>query len=305
MKRKVPGQLGGKLIRKVIAEFKNAGFSLPIDSHILCGVSGGSDSIALTHLITTYGHKIAPQGVTILHVNHAWRAGESDQDEEFVKELANKLGADFITRRLKRESQFTKGASPEERARTYRKEIFEKVSKESNNALVLTAHHQDDVAETVLWKLLTGAPSHEWGGINFRSGVECRPFINVTKKEIIQYLKEEKLTYRTDSTNSNPKYLRANMRKNIVPALDRVFPQWKARLARLTKGLSDTILPDELGCLLGLGAPKIRGNHWKEVQRQAQNGAKTSIDLPNGAKLTHNIKEGTWTLKPGKKEKHI
>lgn len=300
MKRQIPGAMGGKLIRRVIAEFKRNGFSLPIDSHILCGVSGGPDSIALAHLVSTYGKKIAPQGVIILHVNHSWRAEESDQDEQFVESFAEKQGLKFISHSLKRDSQFKKGESPEERARTFRKEIFTQVSKEYDDAIVLTAHHQDDVAETVLWKMMTGAPSHEWGGILSRHGCEFRPFVSVSKAEIMQYLKEEKLSYRTDSTNDDPRYLRARMRKMVVPVLDQVFPQWKTRLAHLTSTLSDPILPDELGCLLGVSNAKIRGNHWKELQRQVKSGTKSSIDLPNGAKLTHNIREGTWTLKPGK-----
>ena len=294
---KTPGQIGGKLIRAVIKTLKINEVTLPIDSHILCAVSGGPDSVALASLICSYGKKIAPKGVSLLHVNHNWRGEESLADEQFVKELGKKLGVPVIVKRLKQELQFVKGESPEERARFYRKEVYQTVAKEEDASFVLTGHHLDDTAETVLWKLMTGAPRHEWSGIYFRSENELRPFISVPKVDLIRYLKEEGLTYRTDSTNSDPKYLRAKIRTLIVPALDQVFPKWRVRLTELTKGDSAPILPAELGGLLDLGQIKARGKHWQEAIRQAKRGQKTEVDLPNGAKLTHNIKEGSWTLK--------
>lgn len=302
MKHKVPKAMGGKLIRKLIQSFRAHQISLPIDSHILCAVSGGADSVALASLVCTYGKKLAPKGVSLIHVNHHWRGAESLADENFVRELGVKLGVRVIVRKLNRKLQFAKGESPEERARFYRKKVFDEVASETSASFVLTGHHLDDSAETVFWKLMTGAPKHEWGGIHFQSGIELRPFLSISKAELIEYLKEEGLSYRTDSTNHDPRFLRAKIRKLIVPALDQVFPKWKFRLVDLTKGDNVPILPAELGALLNLGQIKPRGKHWQEAIRQAKRGQKTEVDLPNGAKLTHNIKEGSWTLKPGTNE---
>src|SRR5690242_13334001 len=83
-----PGAVGGKLIREVVQFLKEQGVRLPIDSDILIGVSGGSDSVALAHLLLKYGRRIlSPKQVAILHINHGWRGSESDEDEAFVKAL--------------------------------------------------------------------------------------------------------------------------------------------------------------------------------------------------------------------------
>src|SRR4051812_30738153 len=97
-----PGPVGGRLIREVISFLKKQNFQLPITSHILIGVSGGSDSVGLAHLLSHFGRRIvSPSQITLLHVNHGWRGKESDLDEAFVKDLGNRWGVPVVTHKLK------------------------------------------------------------------------------------------------------------------------------------------------------------------------------------------------------------
>ena len=122
-----PKDTGGKLVRLAIATLREAGASLPLDSDILIAVSGGSDSIALGHLIARYGRRIAGQGranVRWIHFNHGWRGAESDADARFVAALARKLGVPCKVQRLAMPPQ--KGASWEAVAREARNEALAK-----------------------------------------------------------------------------------------------------------------------------------------------------------------------------------
>lgn len=298
----IPGKTGGKLIRQVLRSLKSQEVALPMSSHILCAISGGADSVALAHLLIHYGKKVAPEGaISLLHINHGWRGDQSDQDQAFVEELAADWKVPLHVYRLSKRDQFIKGESPEDLARQHRKRIYQEVS-ESLNARIVTGHHADDVAETTLWKIFTGAPISKWGGIRFQEGVEFRPFHKVDKIDLIQYLKEEGVSYRSDSTNSDPRFLRAKMRQSLLPVLDQVFPRWKRHLCDLTQTPGDTIYLKGAADLIRSRGVKLRGNHWKELIRQGKSGSQASIDLPNGAKLTHNRKEGTWSFKPGKRK---
>src|SRR4051794_22839086 len=79
-----PGPTGGALIRTVVGFLRQFQIQLPIDSHILIAVSGGADSVGLAHLLVHYGRRVIDRSkIRLLHINHGWRADESDQDEDF------------------------------------------------------------------------------------------------------------------------------------------------------------------------------------------------------------------------------
>ena len=217
------GAQGGSLIRKVLALLKSQPIALPIKSHIFIAVSGGSDSVGLAHLIIHLGRKIAlPSQITLLHVNHRWRGPESDLDEAFVHQLGKTWGVPVISQKLKRPS----AAEPptEDSARRARKKIFTEVAAQ-HGAVVLTAHQADDLAETLLWRLFTGAAQTHGGGVNVQQGAELRPFLTIRKSEILTYLNEVGQTYREDSTNQDRKFLRAKMRERLMPEISRIFPR--------------------------------------------------------------------------------
>jgi tRNA(Ile)-lysidine synthetase-like protein len=219
-----PGKLGGRLIREVIGFLKSQNVELPIASHILIATSGGIDSVGLAHLLVHFGRRIAPKSqISLLHVNHGWRGQDSDDDAQFVEDLGKQWGVPVITKRIQPPAQDSQ-SSWEEEARNARKKIYSREGKRLN-AIVLTAHHADDLAETVLWRLFTGAAQTHGGGVAFRHGIEMRPFLRVRKSEIQAYLKEVGETHREDATNFSNRFMRSRMRSHLMPELEKLFPR--------------------------------------------------------------------------------
>lgn len=223
-----PGPVGGKLIRILVAATREAGLKLPLTSHILCACSGGIDSVALAVLLVKYGRRVgAPCGISLLHVNHGWRGKESDGDERFVVSLGRKLRVPVRVRRIREKPK--KGESWEAHARTLRKAIYREeagrtLKKGENEGHVFTGHQADDQAETRLWRLFTGAFATLGEGILPRHGVEVRPLLNVRRTDLIAFLKEEKQSWREDSSNQDPRFLRARMRRELMPVIEAIFP---------------------------------------------------------------------------------
>jgi tRNA(Ile)-lysidine synthetase-like protein len=302
-----PDQVGGRLIRKAIAQLKQSGEALPIDTDILIAVSGGADSVALAHLLVHYGRRVgAASRIRLLHVNHGWRGKDSDQDAEFVQSLGAKWGVPVIVRKVSPPRNTSK--SWEEDARDKRKAVFEKEAAKYR-ATVFTAHQADDLAETLIWRLFTGAATTHGAGIFCRVGVEVRPFLNVRKKELEAYLQECCQSYREDSTNASPRFMRARIRKSIMPAIEEVFPRAvehlvSAALAAQQPGRSvntgdlqeeqKELLQSSLFRAAGL---KVRRSQWELILQKgvAKKDWSGEIHLPDGWKLTCSQSAGQKT----------
>jgi tRNA(Ile)-lysidine synthetase-like protein len=228
--------MGGGLIRQLIAELRKQGLSLPITSDILIACSGGADSVALAVLVARYGRKITGQGgckLTLLHVNHGWRGESSNADAAWVRDLARDLGVGFRLGIGRSPSSYPPGASLEAEAREDRRRIFaEARSEQGALAEVWTAHHQDDLAATVLWRLLTGTgDTHGAGILPFFDGVR-RPLLFARKAELCAFLEEEGIVPREDSSNSDPRFQR-NRIQPLLRSLEREFPRAVGHLAEM------------------------------------------------------------------------
>ncbi|MGE0615876.1 MAG: tRNA lysidine(34) synthetase TilS [Bacteriovoracia bacterium] len=223
-----PKETGGRLIRQVISGLRVAEAPLPISSHILCAVSGGLDSIALAHLLAKYGRRVGGQ-IAILHINHHWRGEQSNADARFVEAFARDRELEFLRFDLS-PPQARPGQSLEDLARQGRKQIFEQVARERPGALVFTAHHADDVAETMVWRLFTGAADTHGGGILRRHGHEVRPLLEVRKAALEAFLREEDVEWREDTSNQNTRFLRNQVRHELMPVIERIFPRAVERL---------------------------------------------------------------------------
>lgn len=180
---------------------------------LLLGFSGGPDSKALLHALLECGVK--PH---IAHVDHGWRE-ESREESLQIAEEAKQLGCPFHSVR------FEPLQRSEDEARRFRYAFFAKLFP-SYSALLL-AHHADDLAETVLKRVLEGAHLTRLGGmreVSHQYGMTLwRPFLKVKKEAILQYLEEKGLISLTDSSNFDPNYLRARMRGEIFPFLNQHF----------------------------------------------------------------------------------
>lgn len=299
----VPKRVGGSLIRKLIAEFRANRVDLPINSHILIAVSGGVDSLALAHLLLKYGRRVVdPTRIQLLHINHGWRAAESDADAQFVQKFANRWGVPLLGHRLKPPTPADlKGASWEDAARRSRKNIYEKEATH-RGAKILTGHQADDLAETLLWRIFTGAVDSHGGGIAFAHGAEIRPLLNVRKDELKAYLKEERQAWREDATNAAGRFLRSRMRLTLMPEIEKLFPRAVEHLVRLAQQASQAESSESsqnqnhfeaLGALFSATGIRMRRAHWDALKKNP-----VRLTLPGGWRLSKHSVDGAerWVL---------
>jgi len=164
-------------------------------------VSGGVDSVVLLDIMSQM-----PGEIIVAHFDHGIRE-DSQLDAEFVKDLANKYGYRFETRR----EDLGPGAS-EDLARTRRYEFLRSITQE-NDASLVTAHHMDDLVETVAINLTRGTG---WRGLAVLDAPDIyRPLVRYTKQDVIEYAQHHKLEWREDPTNSDTKYLRNQLRQQL------------------------------------------------------------------------------------------
>ena len=188
-------------------------------AHYLLAVSGGKDSTALAHLFQHHALSFE-----IAHCNFHLRGEDSDRDEQFVQKLAAQMGKrlhvkSFDTLAVQKNS----GKSVEMVARELRYEWFQTLCPEAD--YVVTAHHADDNAETLLLNLTRGTGLKGMTGIPARNGRLLRPLLPFTAEEILHYLQENQFPYCTDQTNFSTQYQRNKIRHEVLPVLRELNPE--------------------------------------------------------------------------------
>lgn len=187
---------------------------------LLVAVSGGLDSVVLLYLL----HKMEMNCV-VAHCNFRLRAEDSDGDEFFVKELAKKHNFPINTITFETtEYAKEKGISIEMAARDLRYEWFESIRQENDCKYILTAHHADDVIETVLINLARGTGIHGLTGIKAKKDRLIRPLLPFSRDELKAYAEENALNYREDYTNAQTDFVRNKIRHQIIPVLQEINP---------------------------------------------------------------------------------
>lgn len=209
---------------------ENALFSPPC--HVVVGVSGGADSVALLHLLTRW-----PQSgitLTVVHVHHGLRGETAQRDMAFVEALCSAWGVTYIGVRADIPSlvQAT-GMSVEEAGRHERYRLFEEIRQQVGADYVLTAHTASDQAETVLMHLLRGCGTDGLSGIPATRGCIRRPLLCCSREDVEHYCAEHGLSYMTDETNTDLRYTRNRIRHEILPLLRQVNPAVDQALCRL------------------------------------------------------------------------
>lgn len=189
---------------------------------IVLGLSGGADSVCLLLLLLDIAPRygLSNRDIYAVHVNHMIRGIEADCDEEFVRELCQSKQVGFVAFR-KDILTYAKelGISVEEAGRKYRYECFEKAVSEYGCTKVAVAHNKNDMAETVIFNVLRGTGLKGMAGIQPVRGNVIRPILDITRDEILEYLKEKKQDYRNDSTNEGVDYDRNKIRHIVLPAM--------------------------------------------------------------------------------------
>ena len=203
--------------------------------HIILAVSGGVDSVVLAHLLskTDYSFSIA-------HCNFKLRGKDSDADEDFVKELAKSLSVEYVSKEFDTlQNSVDNGVSIQMAARTLRYEWFYEIAKEKQ-ALVATAHHANDTAETIIFNLAKGTGIAGFHGINRIRGIFIRPLLWASKIEIEEYAQKNKISWREDSSNSSDNYQRNLIRQQVVPVLEKINPNFIKAATKTSKRIRET-----------------------------------------------------------------
>lgn len=233
----------------------------PTGTTLLLAVSGGADSVALLN----WAMRVAPRfgwGLAVAHVNHGLR-GTAGRDQEFVAALCRENRIPFFDRNLDPTARPTR-ESPEMWARRERYGFFAEASDRSGAEWILTAHHRDDLVETVFQRLGRGTGPRGLSGIPFRRGRVVRPFLDRSRTEIIAYLRLCGASWGEDESNADVRIDRNWYRHRYLPAMrdkepdldDRVF-----RLAMSVQSIAKEIdsLEEEADLLhtVGMGRPYL------------------------------------------------
>lgn len=188
------------------------------DDSLLLTVSGGIDSVAMVHFFLSTNIKIG-----IAHCNFKLRGEDADLDEQFVKELASKLKIPFYSISFNtKEYALEKGISIQMAARDLRYDWFEKVRKEKKYDYIATAHHKNDVAETMLINLTKGTGIAGLHGILSKKDKIIRPLLGFTREEIMSFVEDKQIPFREDLSNSDIKYTRNKMRHQVISELEKI-----------------------------------------------------------------------------------
>lgn len=204
-------------------------------------VSGGADSVALLHAL---GELCPERALCVIHLNHCLRGAESDGDEEFVQDLAERLGcACFLRREDVADARSTGSRNLEEAGRRCRYRFFRELLADGACGVVATAHTRSDQAETVLFRLLRGAGGAGLSGVwPIVAGSIVRPMLDVSRNEVLDYLRKRGIAWREDSSNADPAFARNRLRHGLLPALRH---DWNPRIEATLANTADWAVEEE------------------------------------------------------------
>ena len=288
---------------------------------ICVALSGGLDSVCLLHYLRE--HAAAYQiTLSAAHLDHGIRGEESLRDRLFCEELCQEWGIPLYTEcadvpALVKEH----GGGVEEVARAVRYAFFRRLVSEDRADAVATAHHLNDVAETVLFRLVRGTSSAGMRAITEYEGI-VRPLLSVTREQLKEYADEKGLYHVQDSSNENENYTRNYIRHTVFPALEKISPNAQEHLARfaslvaeedafleelacerIVRRLDEELVPVDLpdvlffrACLQCMRKSEIygyTGANFLEIARLRTLQSGKRVSLPNGRAA---IREGNYIV---------
>jgi tRNA(Ile)-lysidine synthase len=199
---------------------------------VLAAVSGGADSVFLLHALAEIAPRVGAKLAGVAHLNHKLRGQASDQDEQFVAELAASRGVEFY-RAEARVGEAT--GNLEQAARRARLSFFQTLIREGKADRVATGHTRDDQAETVLFRMLRGSGLAGLAGIlpATKDNV-IRPLLGTSRSGIEDFLRAQGIEWREDLSNRDPRFARNRIRHSLLPQLEREWnPVVREALARM------------------------------------------------------------------------
>ena len=217
------------------------------------GVSGGPDSMMLLSVLCDLccSEKLCGSSVFVLTIDHNIRkGGVSAQDSDFVLDWVEaqkkqNLKLNVLSEKLTFEEGLVdsvaaeRGKGTEEAARFLRYKAFEEFAAKHSLDVFCTAHNKNDQLETLIQRFLQGSSPVNSAGIQLERGIFFRPFLAVTRQEILQYAEANKIPYRIDATNNETVYYRNKIRNCLVPFLDEHFEGWQTGVLHGAEKLQD------------------------------------------------------------------
>ncbi len=187
---------------------------IPEGGVVCVALSGGPDSTALLAIL----HKLAPHlgfSVKTCHFDHAFR-DDSDKDETFARQTAEKIEAPFIS---ERNNDGKPASGAQEKGRKMRYRFFDRLKEERYCDIIATGHTKDDSVETSLMWMLRGAGPSAFGGIAPVRDIYIRPLIDVSKAWILRWLDTTGVEFSADPTNETDLYMRNRIRRRLIPVM--------------------------------------------------------------------------------------
>ncbi len=246
--------------------------------HLLLGVSGGGDSLAMLHVLARLRSSMGI-AVTAHGVDHGLRP-EAASELDLAQRLAERSGVDFSRVQLR----VTPGGNLQARAREARLRALRHAAQQVGASYIATAHHADDRAETVLLRLLRGSGPAGLAVLPPRDENLLRPLIRARRDAVHAHLARHQITFARDPSNEDRRFARVRVRLDVIPALEAISPQVVEHLCQLADQLADAAPPLVLfadGELLPLGRA-----HQQHIRRQlGRRGREARVLLPGGREL--------------------
>ncbi|GIV23562.1 MAG: tRNA lysidine(34) synthetase TilS [Bacteroidia bacterium] len=186
--------------------------------------SGGPDSVSLACILRDLGYPVA-----LAYVNHNLRGAASIAEEAWIADFAERQGFPLFVRRIQPEEWINSTRGLQATARRLRYEWMEALAKERGFPWIATAHTQEDLVETLLYRWTRSTSPYLLQGIPYRRGRWIRPLLYTSRRDLLRYLRENGLPFLLDTSNYTPRYLRNQIRWWALPPLYRINPSLAAR----------------------------------------------------------------------------
>ncbi len=229
-------------LRKTVRDTLKECF-IPNGSKILLGVSGGSDSMALLHVL--YGlQKELGFSLYAVGINHGLRP-EAKSELDMVRDYLSTLNHHGVVPLFIKRISLKEGGNIQERAREARYEAIREIQNFIGADFICTAHHMEDKAETVLMRIIRGTSVKGLDVLNPQCNDVLRPMIRAHKRDVMLHVQRKSIPYCEDPSNKNvDKYLRSKIRYEVMPSLQEINPNIVECLCELSQSAKN---PDIMG----------------------------------------------------------
>lgn len=207
---------------------------------IVVGFSGGPDSVFLVEMLMKLRENINFDMV-LVHINHLLRGENSDGDEKFSIDYGKKKGLQVFSRKINiTELGKDMGLTLEEAGRKARYDLFKEIFEKTGSNKIALAHNKDDQLETFMFRLTRGAGLEGLEGIVAKRDMYIRPISEIYKRDIVEYLIKNNISYRIDETNLENEFTRNSIRLDLIPFIEKRYnPKFKDKLYSLIEEIRE------------------------------------------------------------------